>query len=85
MALNKKTEEVFQRAKKIRGMDSEKYRQDDCGNVLFKHSYGKHTPMGWEKDHIIPKSLGGSDKVENLRVLKTKTNRSRGNRDLKCS
>lgn len=85
MASNKTIDEVFDKGKKVRGLDPNKYRRDACGNIIFKASHGKHSPMGWEKDHIQPKSQGGSDKVSNLRPLQTKANRQRGNRKLKCA
>ena len=69
---------VWDKAKKIRGKDPQMYRQDPYGNTMYWYSYGKNTDMGWEIDHIKPKSKGGSDAVVNLQALSTRVNRSKG-------
>lgn len=85
MAISKKVREVFNKGKKVRGLDPNRYRKDDCGNIIYLYSHGKHSAMGWEKDHKIPKSHGGSNELSNLRPLKTSANRKRGNKKLKCA
>ena len=35
--------------------------------------------MGWEIDHIIPVSKGGSDDLENLHILQSGANAKKGN------
>ena len=70
--------EVWERAARIRGKDPNKYRKDSYGNVIYWGSYGKSSPMGWEIDHIRPRSLGGSDRLNNLQALQTRENRSLG-------
>ena len=79
MATKSEIEKAWNNAKKIPGKDPEKYRQDPYGNIICKTSYGKDIPMGWEVDHIIPKSKGGSDSTRNLQALSTSLNRSKGN------
>ena len=49
--MNKKVEEAWNNAHKIRGKNPEVYRRDDYGNTIFKSSYGKQSDMGWEVDH----------------------------------
>ena len=78
-------ESVWNKAKKIVGKDPSKYRKDPYGNTLYKNSYGKASPMGWDIDHIKPKSKGGSDAVVNLQALKVSINRSKGNSLIKKS
>ncbi len=70
---------VWDQAAKVRGKDPAKYRRDPYGNEMYYQSYGKNTPKGWEIDHIIPKSLGGSDALYNLQALNTSVNRRLGN------
>jgi 5-methylcytosine-specific restriction endonuclease McrA len=78
-------EKVFERAKEIRGKDPELYRQDPYGNVMYRHSYGKDTNMGWNLDHIKPASRGGSNDIVNLQALNSHTNKSKGNTLVKKS
>ncbi len=72
-------DKVWGKAKKIFGKLPNQYRKDPYGNVMRKSSYGKTTPMGWEIDHIIPTSRGGSDALRNLQALNAIVNRSKGN------
>ena len=75
--------EVWARAAKVRGKDPRKYRNDPYGNQIYWGSYGKSSPMGWEIDHVRPKSHGGSDRLSNLQALKTRKNRSLGDSPFK--
>lgn len=85
MISEQQKEKAWNSAKRIPGKDPEKYRKDPYGNVIYKHSYGKSSPMGWEVDHIKPSSRGGSDATRNLQALNTKVNRIKGNDLRKCS
>ena len=78
-------EKSWEKAKKIRGEDSDQYRQDPYGNKIRKNSYGKDTEMGWEVDHIKPKARGGSDATQNLQALQTEVNREKGDSLVKKS
>jgi len=44
---------------------------------MYKPSYGRPSEMGWEIDHIKPKSKGGSESTKNLQALNTSVNRSK--------
>lgn len=40
------------------------------------------SPLGkWDADHILPKSLGGTDEEENLQIMCQTCNRKKGNRE----
>lgn len=78
-------DKVWALAAIIGGKDPNTHRQDPYGNVMYKASYGQATPMGWEIDHIIPPSRGGSDDIINLQALNTSVNRSKGNSLVKKS
>ena len=70
---------VWSSAKVVRGKDSDVYRQDPYGKIMYKKSYGKNSDMGWEVDHIKPQSKGGSDATRNLQALNSGINKSKGN------
>ena len=78
MANNELIDKVWSKAKKIRGEEPSKVRQDPYGNRIRKVRFGKDSPEGWEIDHIKPKSKGGSDHPRNLQAMQTDKNRELG-------
>lgn len=78
MVTKDKVEKVWEKAKKVRGKEPSMYRQDPYGNTLYKASRGKSSDMGWDVDHIKPKSKGGSDSTRNLQALSSSVNRAKG-------
>lgn len=67
-------DQIFAKGKPVPGKDPDRYRTDACGNEIYRQSYGKETPMGWEVDHSYPKDKGGSDSMRNLRPLQSSEN-----------
>jgi hypothetical protein len=61
--------DVWNKARTIPGKDLKLYRKDPYGSVIYKQSYGKDSPMGWNIDHKIPKSKGGSDSFPKTNVV----------------
>ena len=85
MGVDDKKDKVWNLAKKVRGKDPSKVRQDPYGNEIRYSQYGKDTKSGWEIDHIKPSARGGSDATRNLQALKTKINREKGDSLVKKS
>lgn len=69
---------VWCKARVIPGYDAAVWRRDTCGAVIHRPSYGLLTKSGWEIDHILPVSRGGTDVLENLQPLQWENNRHKG-------
>lgn len=71
---------VWQKGTPITGWDPAIWRQDVCGKLMKYDSYGdRSSPFGWEVDHIMPVSLGGTDEIGNLQPLQWRVNVHKSN------
>jgi len=72
--------QVWNKARKVVGFDPDLIRQDLCGATIEWYLYGNTTSggRGWEIDHIVPVSRGGTDDLQNLQPLQWQNNRSKG-------
>ncbi len=73
-------DEIWDKAKKVRGEDPCCYRKDIYGNIMYYHSYGRNSAMGWEVDHSKPVSKGGTEHLNNLQAMNTKANRQKSDK-----
>ena len=85
MATKDQKDKAWENARKVGGKNPNIYRKDPYGNLMYRNSYGKSSKMGWELDHIRPKSKGGSDATRNTQALNTSENRIKGNDQRKKS
>lgn len=76
---------VWERAKSQLNYDSDHIRKDECGAWIYFEKYGdRNSEYGWEIDHIIPKSKGGTDDICNLQPLHWNNNVAKGDGLLVC-
>lgn len=68
---------AWERASTVRGQDPNVWRRDEEGNVIRYASYGTQGEYGWELDHRVPVSRGGSEHGRNLRALHWQANREK--------
>jgi len=64
----------------IPGKDPNKTRLDASRRVINYNDFGKDNSTGWNIDHKVPSSLGGSNLLTNLQPLQSSYNKSIGNR-----
>ena len=77
---NPKAQHVWEKARRVKGKNPNLYRRDAQGNVIYKPAYNRDSPMGWQVDHIWPRSKGGSDARRNLQALQTGANKRKSNK-----
>ncbi len=68
-----KKQQVWDKAKPIRGRNPDAWRKDEAGKKMRFGSYGQEGEHGWEVHHKKPQAKGGSDDLGNLQPLHWKT------------
>lgn len=63
----------------VEGYDKNLYRKDAAGAWIAFNEYGnRDSILGWEIDHVYPKSKGGDERFENLRPMNWCNNDRKG-------
>lgn len=73
-------DQIWDKGETIKGKNPDLYRQDKFGNQMYKPSYGKMSPMGWNVDHSKPQAKGGTDHLNNLQPMNSRANSRKGDK-----
>jgi 5-methylcytosine-specific restriction endonuclease McrA len=82
---DKEIQAVWEKGKIVKQDEKDSWRQDECTAWISRDKYGnRNSDYGWEIDHIIPVSKGGTDALSNLRPLQWENNASKSDGKLVC-
>jgi len=73
---------IWAKAKIDGNNDANVFREDVYGTWIAWSQYGQTTQYGWEVDHIVPVSRGGSEALSNLQPLQWENNRKKSDKRL---
>lgn len=71
-------EQVWEKALPQPRNNPDLFRKDYAGAWIRKDAYGEESEYGWEIDHVLPLSKGGTHDISNLEPLQWQNNRAKG-------
>jgi 5-methylcytosine-specific restriction endonuclease McrA len=71
---------VWSKGQAVVGNDANVFRKDVYGAWMRWDQYGTTSQFGWEVDHIVPVSRGGSEALSNLQPLQWENNRKKSDK-----
>lgn len=78
-------QKVWEKGTVVSSNYANEWRKDQCTAWINRKNYGdRNSRYGWEIDHIVPTSSGGSDSLSNLRPLHWKNNAEKQEGRLTC-
>jgi len=80
MASKKQVQDIWNKAKPMRGKNPDVWKKDKYNKKIRFGSYGTTGEYGWEIDHKNPKDKGGSNQDRNLQPLHWKENRKKSDK-----
>lgn len=84
-AMQKKVLDEAAEAKTSSRKNSENFPRGSYSHGTKISGYGRGSAYGWDIDHIKPKARGGSDGIRNPKASNSKTNRPKGDSQVKRS
>lgn len=73
-------DKVWEKGEPVRGKNPDDWRKDSAGKIIRRSSYGTRGDYGWEIDHKVPRSQGGSNDIRNLQPLHWEKNRAKADK-----
>lgn len=68
---------AWEKAETIPGCNPNLYRKDANGDAVYKPSYGQFSPMGYNIDHSKAHNNGGTNHINNLNIMQSRSNSSK--------
>jgi 5-methylcytosine-specific restriction endonuclease McrA len=68
---------IWAKARAAQNYDANVFRLDSYGTWMKWGEYGQTSSYGWEVDHVVPVSRGGSEALSNLQPLQWENNRKK--------